>query len=505
MALKFFIPFLLLVVTTVFADGLCVQLCVDCSTQDSSNPTCSRVDQVCGNCPAILDSIQHVKDSLAQRQIQDSLAAIARADSIQREKELKDSLQKSDIRKLAEIMQNNCKSDTCIFEVTVDNGSLGHIRAKKGNKVSAIDTTTQVPLLPPMSDECQGLCNTCNEQYSADPTASNPICETIETQCRCAAYVEQERMLAEKAEADSIAAVKKFLNQMQGVQTSAKSIFDFCGRKVQTKQCSVMVKLKNEAMSVVEFRDLAPKPDPTPIAKEASIDSVKKQVDTTKASASATSDVTTKNHANPYYGISFAFESFLEHEVAGYFVEREKQYGIDLGFLIRWYLYKWGSFQSGINLVFHFADHTINDNSLDTYNLNGEGSISYQNLMLEIPIQFRFGFPLGNGQVVPFASTSFHVRKPIYAWVDYEADWYTRYPEYGYYSHYADNSYSDTYALADWEFLPYIGLGVEFNRRISLQWQVAPVSIVTYTTSVNNYYCDDENGLTWRLNLDYAW
>ena len=139
-----FIMAVMLAATVSFADGLCVQLCVDCSL-NPENETCSKVDQVCGNCPVILDSLK-----------QDSLAAVARADSLEQEKARKDSLQSIDVRKLADIIQKNCKSDTCTFEVTVDNGQLGHIRAKKGNKAAVTKEPEQTPqesLLPPISEE----------------------------------------------------------------------------------------------------------------------------------------------------------------------------------------------------------------------------------------------------------------------------------------------------------------------------------------------------------------
>ena len=75
----------LLAVTISHADDLCVQLCTDCSV-DPANATCSKVDQVCGSCPAILDSVQHVEDSLKFEQAR------------------KDSIQKEDVRKLAGIV-----------------------------------------------------------------------------------------------------------------------------------------------------------------------------------------------------------------------------------------------------------------------------------------------------------------------------------------------------------------------------------------------------------------
>ena len=490
-----FIMAVMLAATVSFADGLCVQLCVDCSL-NPENETCSKVDQVCGNCPAILDSLK-----------QDSLAAVARADSLEQEKARKDSLQSIDVRKLADIIQKNCKSDTCTFEVTVDNGQLGHIRAKKGNKAAVTKEPEQTPqesLLPPISEECKNFCGLCDSENQGE---SSSTCEKVEAQCKCSAYAEQERMLTEKAVADSIAAVDKFLNQMQTVQASANSIFEFCSKKEQAEPCSVLVKIKSEDMSLIEIQDLAQKPivEQDSTVNEAPKDSVIVAVAPAKDSVAKDSSAKLKKHANPYMGLSIAFESYLEKEFANYYVYPGKQSGLNLGFMIRWYFYNWGSFQTGANLVYHHAEHVFDGFDMGHYYKigNGNGGIEYQNLMFEIPLQFRFGFPLDKaGEVSPFISASFHVRKPIYMWAEYDVEWTWSSLYYGYD---IDKSYDGFYALPDWEFLTYVGFGIELSRRVSLQWQFLPVSIVTNIDTNNNYYCDDSDGLTWRISMDFAW
>ena len=489
-----FIMAVMLAATVSFADGLCVQLCVDCSL-NPENETCSKVDQVCGNCPVILDSLK-----------QDSLAAVARADSLEQEKARKDSLQSIDVRKLADIIQKNCKSDTCTFEVTVDNGQLGHIRAKKGNKAAVTKEPEQTPqesLLPPISEECKNFCGLCDSENQGE---SSSTCEKVEAQCKCSAYAEQERMLAEKAVADSIAAVDKFLNQMQTVQASANSVFEFCSKKEQAEPCSVLVKIKSEDMSLIEIQDLAQKPivEQDSTVNEAPKDSVIVAVAPAKDSVAKDSSAKLKKHANPYMGLSIAFESYLEKEFANYNVHPDKQWGVNLGFMIRSYFYNWGSFQTGANLVYHHAEYEFEGYDLYGYFSgisNSEGGIDYHNLMLEIPLQFRFGFPLDKaGTISPFISASVHVRKPIYIWAEYDVTWEWRYDDYS-----IDKSHNDFYAASDWELLTYVGFGIELSRRVSLQWQFLPVSIVTNIDTNNNYYCDDSDGLTWRISMDFAW
>jgi hypothetical protein len=68
-----------------------------------------------------------------------------------------------------------------------------------------------------------------------------------------------------------------------------------------------------------------------------------------------------------------------------------------------------------------------------------------------------------------------------------------------------DGSYSDFYAFSDWEFLTFVGFGIEMSRAISFQWQFLPVSIVTNTDAITNYYCDDSDGMTWRFSIDASW
>ena len=85
----------MLAATVSFAEGLCVQFCVDCSRNPEGAP-CTKIDQVCGNCPAILDSIR-----------QDSISAVARADSIKKAMEIRDSLHKEDFKRILKEPKNS--------------------------------------------------------------------------------------------------------------------------------------------------------------------------------------------------------------------------------------------------------------------------------------------------------------------------------------------------------------------------------------------------------------
>ena len=521
-------------ITISFADGLCVQFCVDCS-RNPAGASCAKIDQVCGNCPAILDSIR-----------QDSISTVARADSIKREKEIRDSLQKEDVGKLAELLANNCKSDTCNFEVTVNDGLLGHVRGKKGNNVVKVDSAVNSiggrPLLPAMSDECQSFCGMCSEQGAQ----ADSMCVKIETQCRCKAYAEQERLLAEKVRTDSVAAVEKALAREDASQKVSNGIFGYCTKKPAASPCSLSVNLLGEKFSAVKILDLSSgkeiavvvdtvklvvveEPKADTLADTAMVTVNEPRADTAKSDTLAPKQAEERvpTVQKFYKGVSIAMEMFNEKEVANYRVNSINRsfftfddglstdhIGVSLGFLLRWYLYRYGSFQTGLNVLFHHGDYTIDEEDLYIPSIgHGNGEIDYYTIMAEIPLQFRFGIPLGKiKDVSPFVSVSTHIRKPIYAWINhYYADWEWTARTYDYYNdqYYNYSQYSNTSynywgeaSYADWEFVDYLGIGLELYRHVTIQWQILVASIRTNVSEIEAY----DTGIdTWRLNLDVAW
>ena len=485
---------LAVLVGTIFshAQNLCVQLCLECST-DNSNAMCSQINETCGNCVAILDSIHQHEDSLAQARIQDSLATIAREDSLAKEKMRQDSLQKIDARKFGEIIHNNCKNDTCIYDVTVENRLLKHIKAKKENKNAGtwtVNKDTVTNRLPPMSAECSGFCSNCEEN------ASNALCGKIEEQCRCAEYREEALRLQEKATVDSLAAIQSFLMKMQQAQKTSSRIFEYCEKKSKTPTCSLQVKLTGENLALVNLLDYNAK-----LTKDtAHVDTLSAKRDSTKKEgaqkiAGTSADSISKPQKKEYMGVSIAYDAFSEKSVAGYEVHEidNKKLGLNLGYFMRFYFYRAGSFQVGLNAVYHFANYNISPSDLyvSYAGYPDHAELRYHSLMFEIPVQGRFGIPIRKSPVIPFASVSLHIRKPVYAWTEYDVDWGV------------SNSYNGFYNLSDWEFLLYSGIGIEVIRRFSIQWQFSPLALVTHSDDVMNY---DQNGFDlWRLNFDIAW
>lgn len=468
---------LLFAVTLAQSNEICAQLCVECSSANE-NPTCQRVDQVCGNCASILDSLQKVRDSLEQVRVQDSIVQARKL-----------AFKDEQVRKLSSILRERCHADTNLLKVYIAGDTLKGIKQKKMPQATPAQPPAPEPdignVLQPISEECSNLCNSC------EATSSDAMCMKIEEQCHCNAYAEQARLAREKAQADSIAAIEKGLADMEASLAAATRIFEFCNDQPTAKICSVMVVMKKEKFDIIGIKTLDPPPPSKPNMAVAMVkDSSAAKKD------SSEKETQTKQKTEFQKGISFAYEHFQEKYVANYRVHKSPltNFGLNLGYLARWNLYKWLSIQTGANAIFHYASYDIDDEQFR----NTDNSISYRNIMLEVPLQIRFKSSLKNSNAKPFFSTSFHMRKPIFAWVDYDVE---RYWSGG--GHYFNNGTEEgPFKQSDLEFLLFFGFGVEFTSHISLQVQLNVWDAVTYEDrNMNNY---DIEG-TWRINLDYAW
>ena len=209
-----------------------------------------------------------------------------------------------------------------------------------------------------------------------------------------------------------------------------------------------------------------------------------------------------KKEKNYYMGLSLGYESFHEKYFSDYSISSESEdgNGFHAGFLVKWYIWNWMVFQTGLNGLYHFSDYDFDSNAIrGVYS----GSVETKVFLWDVPLQLRIGVPLERKSVL-FFSTSFHVRKPFYGSVYSEIDWnsYSGY-DYGY-SYWADGEFEDEdfYGAGDWEFLLYLGFGVEITRTFSIQWQFAPMYRATYTYISDNY---SEGADVWRINMDIAW
>jgi len=187
-----------------------------------------------------------------------------------------------------------------------------------------------------------------------------------------------------------------------------------------------------------------------------------------------------------WMGFSIAYESFMEQMEDGN-LEADEFYhhlGANTGLVMRWQFYHWVSFVTGFNAIYHHGQYDLD-----------VGSINYHNIIVEIPLQFRFALPLEKTKIRPFISISTHIRKPIYTWGD--ASLWSNMDKN------TDNSSSEAHPFIDWEFMEYLGLGVELNRHVAIQWQPLLYSI---RTSDPNTFAPYDGGIdTWRLNFEFTW
>ena len=522
MSKTLFILVIALTIVTSYADNPCVQLCVDCSATPE-NETCQRVDQVCGSCVPILDSLQKRSDSLEQARVQDSIA-----------QEQKIALRNEQIRTLATAMREKSTADTSLFKVYIANGMFLSLTSEKGVQEKKKATTPvqgktdTITFLPPLSEECRNLCGTC--ENAVDKT--NPVCTKVEEQCLCNIHAEEERKAQEKAVADSIAAVEKSLADIEASFESAKNIFNFCDKQPQARACSLEISIKQDNFAIVSIKELEPPPPPKPDTVFINNTTAPMAVqDTSKAKDSTATKDSTKKEKNVYHGLTFEIEGFREKKVAGYETsDSDDNYdlddsddnsggvGLSLGFFKRTYFYRWGSYQIGFNAMYHGASYFLKKETLPSYNNNGNNSfyeevigyslavaspngdgvngassnyltleekITYHNAMIDIPVQMRLGIP------IVFLSVSVHIRKPIYGWVKYEYEKIWKENDY--------KTQQGFFKITDWEFLINAGIGIEITRHFSLQLQGLPLAIVTYADQQENYtdYV--------KFSLDIAW
>ena len=196
-----------------------------------------------------------------------------------------------------------------------------------------------------------------------------------------------------------------------------------------------------------------------------------------------------------FIGISLALDVFSENYLVGIDAEPGDEFvdhfGFGGGILFGFDIYRWLTFQTGLNFIFHHGSYALDywdlgyvytDEFRKVYNFYA-GGIEYYYYLLEVPVQFRFAIPSKTDIVRPFASLSTNIRKPIYASMGEE--------------------YAGTFSALDWDIMEYLGFGIEFFRHFAIQYQLLLASIRTNNDKVFGIY--DAGTKTWRLSLDIQW
>lgn len=326
-------------------------------------------------------------------------------------------------------------------------------------------------------DTCLELCSSCIEDSGRES------CVKVEKLCKCSAMLEglkQELATPDTTPADSAA---------PAIQNSLEVATADTLVKADTVESTDSIQDANQNVAVVE--ELPPQQEDNKTLQDQNAEK--------------------KKPRNFYWGVSLGYEQFQEETVANFDVEKTDDpfdhMGVNFGFFLRWYFYSAGSFQLGLNAVYHHGRYDIEEYDFRVgykrYNYSHDVWIDYHNIMAEIPLTFRFGIPF---VLSPYVSLDVHVRKPLYAWIDYSADVSLQLGDYySYTSRYYDfddvGESDAAFTEEDWEFLGYLGFGLELTRHLSIQWQMLLINAVTYTNEILNYKLLTKS---WRISLDIA-
>lgn len=488
----------LLLTASIFAQNMCIELCTPC--QNKKDQTCKKVETRC-HCTALLDSINEAQAS-------------------------KDAAFAESLNRLSNELQQTCDEKVCARDIAFKNGIFKEIKQVSSpisneTMQSLYETKfsntqpemSRIEPLPPMTEECSGFCGDCpvtDKMLKAkQPKFKDKFCKKIEQSCKCIDYAINKKQLAEQAKADSVAEFERKLQRIENASVLAKQFQEHCSND---SACTLSVVFANSEMAALDIQrakiaskekeqktvatieekmtdsaqtsDLQESSDKvtseTAFSEQNQDKSVFHEVD---PSSSFKSEKTSKDESS-YIGFSLAFE-FPEsrdfYDIWFHGAPKDYDFGIDLGFLFRTYFNKVVSLNLGFNAIYRLAEY------------NGEYlGIKFSTLMAEIPLGFRFGIPLGPLPVSPFISTSFHIRKPIYHWIDLEI---------GHHYSWIDDSGEGAAAIDEWEFVPLLGAGLEISRHFSFEFQWYLGSFCIHDGSFHDAY---EYGSSWRLKFEAA-
>lgn len=489
----------LLLTVSLFAQNMCIELCTPCVGK-KKDQTCKKVEEHC-QCAVLLDSINAAKSA--------------------RETEVATS-----IDKLSQELQYICNNDVCTSRVSFENGLFKKIALDKSsdaqksaqtlyenNFSNSQSSMTRIEPLPPMTEECTGFCGDCpvtdKMLKSKKPKFKDKFCKKIEQSCKCIDYAINKKQLEEQAKADSVAEFESKVQRIENAKLLAKQIQDqatgdsaqaftvvFANKEMvaldiqkadiasKEKEQETVATIEEKMTDSAQTSDLQESSDKetseTTFSEQNQDKRVFHEVD---PSSSYKSEKTSKDGSS-YIGFSLAFEfpessDFYDIWFDG--APKDYDFGIDLGFLFRTYFNKVVSFNLGFNAIYRLAEY------------NGEYfGIKFSTLMAEIPLGFRFGIPLGPLPVSPFISTSFHIRKPIYHWIDLEI---------GHHYSWIDDSGDGAAAIDEWEFVPLLGAGLEISRHFSFEFQWYIGSFCFHDGDIDDSY---EYGSSWRLKFEAA-
>lgn len=466
----------------LFAGEMCATLCTTCTT----NPTdsiCSGIDSLC-YCSKVLDSIQQVEIQKAKAQ-------------------------ESAVATLSKEIESLCPRKFCSLELKFHGDSLAEVKKAQTplrikSKAHNDSTKIEEPLLT-QTEECRNFCAICPEEKRND---SN--CVQIENICGCQAFAEQTERLAQKAKADSLKKIEEWIARNQHLKAAADSVLKFQKESgdslfmvtFATKDFQILDIRKTEISSLkspqdtVTSRAIVALQDSAPKSLQVSIDSTTSDLDTLQMDS-----IPKKDKRIFYMGLSLFAGRLVDKDTEAYgdhngdlYLDCDQGFSAGGGFLMRWDFFKYGSFLLGLNAVYQFSHLDVEENSY-SYPYS-DPVLRYHKILAEVPLEFRLRIPRKIG---PFLSYTMYIRKPICVWYHLTMD--------GYSGTYADaDSYDDWmpsgygYEMGSFEFLGFVGVGVEFFHRLSVAFQRLLYSEETYRR--HSFSESPETIGTWRIKMD---
>lgn len=394
----------------LFAEPMCLSLCGPCAGKSDS--TCVRVDSLC-SCAALLDSART-------------------ADS------LRNAYKITAMQKLSAYLLKNCRMKSCSYKVILKDGIAQGIHSAEcplpekeliADSAVAKDSAAALPPEPEMKPECVDLCSKCLLQKSKEPAADeNPaFCAKVDSVCRCSYFAQRKIELAQKA--DSVAAI-------------------LASRCDTLANCSLLVTLRGKDLKVIDLR-MAPVTAP---AADSSAD----VAPPVKVISQGTPPVFNDFMDGIFYwGPALGFGLFKQHGYGSLDIEGDQGVHASAGIFLRWYFYRYGSFETGLNGVFHYMYY---DDESYIRKMLVDVELSYKNVAAEVPFELRIGVPF------VFLSYAFEIRKPIYEWGDVT-----------YYNSLLDYEVTDSsngfFDNAGFEFGHWLGAGLDVHHRVTVEFQ----------------------------------
>lgn len=417
-----------------WANPMCVELCTPCA-DNVDDASCEKADALCG-CAAVLDSVAKAQEIEA--------AAKAQADSAEAAAiEAKNEAIANGKKQLTLNLLEDCSNSVCEQILYFEN-----------------DVFTKGEI--------------ANKKNAGDLNASDT---------------------ADTTENDSTNAQDR-LSKLDGAENLAGLAASMC--LGNSSECIVKVSYESNSMKLIAIQKVEkPKAEAKAVIAPAPQETKQVAKPEPKSNSAYTPKPAPKGKRQHFYkGFGLTFGSYDENDFLDYSVDGENSiedgnFEAGLSFIAKWYFYRAGSFQTGLNAYFRHHSY-YEDNwkyiGYDYYHYFSpylDMEAEYYNITLELPLAIRIGIPIK--YFAPFISETFAVRKPIYGWarvVGYNdvLDWK-----------------GDFYGASDWEFVDWIGIGFEIAQHFAIEYQMMAVA---FRTGNAHLYDTEES---FRVNMQFTW